>query len=140
MSKYFEIVIFTAALKEYADWILNTIDSFKLITHRLYRQHTTPHEDYAIKDLTKLGRNMERILIVDNLPENFIHNTPNNGIWIHSWYDDMDDIALTVLGEFLKEMVIGKWDVREILTKEVRDKLFECMEGGYEIPSITELI
>jgi len=37
MSKYYEIVIFTAAVKEYADNILDSIDEKKRITHRLYR-------------------------------------------------------------------------------------------------------
>ena len=39
MSKYFEIVIFTAGTQEYADWVLNQID-MGWISHRLYRQHT----------------------------------------------------------------------------------------------------
>jgi TFIIF-interacting CTD phosphatase-like protein len=37
MSQYFEIVIFTAAVKDYADQILDTIDKKNWITHRLYR-------------------------------------------------------------------------------------------------------
>jgi CTD small phosphatase-like protein 2 len=37
LSLYYEIVIFTAALSEYADWILNQIDQKKNISHRLYR-------------------------------------------------------------------------------------------------------
>jgi CTD small phosphatase-like protein 2 len=37
MNKYYEIVIFTAAVKEYADNILNSIDEKKRISHRLYR-------------------------------------------------------------------------------------------------------
>ena len=37
LSQYFEIVIYTAALKDYADWILNSIDRKKVISHRLYR-------------------------------------------------------------------------------------------------------
>jgi len=37
MTKYYEIVIFTAAVKEYADNILDAIDEKKRITHRLYR-------------------------------------------------------------------------------------------------------
>ena len=40
MTKHFEIVIFTAAVKEYADNILDSIDPQKRITHRLYREHT----------------------------------------------------------------------------------------------------
>ena len=37
MSKHYEVVIFTAAVKEYADNILDSIDSQKRITYRLYR-------------------------------------------------------------------------------------------------------
>ncbi len=38
MSKYYEIVIFTAALQDYADYILDRIDpDNQLIKHRLYR-------------------------------------------------------------------------------------------------------
>lgn len=41
MSEFYEIVIFTAALKDYADFILNIIDSKNKIAWRLYREHTT---------------------------------------------------------------------------------------------------
>ena len=37
MSKLYEIVIFTAAVKEYADWILDLIDPQRVISYRLYR-------------------------------------------------------------------------------------------------------
>lgn len=38
MSKIFEIVVFTAAKQDYADFILDYLDPHKnLINHRLYR-------------------------------------------------------------------------------------------------------
>lgn len=37
MSKLFEIVIFTAAMDDYANWTINLIDRFKYVSHRLYR-------------------------------------------------------------------------------------------------------
>lgn len=40
MSKHYEIVIFTASVKQYADTILDIIDKESSISHRLYRQHT----------------------------------------------------------------------------------------------------
>ena len=91
MSEYFEIVIFTAAMPDYADWILDNIDRHNKITHRLYRQHTTINQNYAIKDLNNIGRDLQKTIIIDNLPENFNLTTPLNGIQISSWYDDMDD-------------------------------------------------
>ena len=102
MALYYEIVIFTAAMPEYADKILDNLDaSGFMIKHRLYRQHTTPNEDYAIKDLNLLGRRLEHTIIVDNLAENFMGTTPENGIWVESWYDDMQDQVLSCLQYFL---------------------------------------
>jgi len=37
MKHFYEIVVFTAAIPEYADWIIDSIDPDKCITHRLYR-------------------------------------------------------------------------------------------------------
>ena len=37
MKTFFEIVIFTAAKKDYADRIINKLDNNGLISHRLYR-------------------------------------------------------------------------------------------------------
>ncbi len=41
LSKYYEIVVFTAAEQEYADEVLDALDPNKYIKHRLYRQHLT---------------------------------------------------------------------------------------------------
>lgn len=70
------------------------------------------------KDLKNLGRALERTIIIDNLAENFIHTTPENGIWVESWYDDMDDTVMEQLIPFLKEIVTSRVeDVRKLLTK-----------------------
>lgn len=37
LSLHYEIVIYTAGLKDYADWIINQIDRKRTISHRLYR-------------------------------------------------------------------------------------------------------
>lgn len=58
------------------------MDHRQLITHRLYRQHTHRQKDipYAIKDLNKLGRPLEKTIIIDNIKENFEYTSPDNGI------------------------------------------------------------
>ena len=72
MSEHFEIVIFTAGTKKYADWALSFIINNECISHRLYRQHTLPFNNFYIKDLSRLGRNINKTIIVDNIPDNFI--------------------------------------------------------------------
>ena len=81
MNRYFEIIIFTAAMKEYADWIIDRVDSTGVIKHRLYRRHTTQYNNMFIKDLRKLNRDMNKVVILDNNPENFCFQ-PDHGIFI----------------------------------------------------------
>lgn len=45
IKDYYEIVVFTAATKNYADWVLNQIDLFGNISHWLYRNHTDALDD-----------------------------------------------------------------------------------------------
>lgn len=103
MAKYYEIVIFTAGMKDYADWALSQIAQGRSehnISHRLYRQHALPCQQFYIKDLSLLGRDLNRTIIVDNISENFLLQ-PANGICIKSWYNDPDDTALMQLAPLL---------------------------------------
>ena len=101
LSRYYELVIFTAAIQDYADFILDIIDAKKVIKARLYRQHCSTHEGVSVKDISKLGRNLAKCLIIDNLPENF-QLQPENGIYIQSWYGESEDRALFELAPLLK--------------------------------------
>lgn len=71
-AKYFEIIIFTAATQEYADPLIDIIDPDRLVSHRFYRQHLTEHDKIMIKDLSKIGRDIKTVIILDNVPQNFI--------------------------------------------------------------------
>eukprot|EP00392_Amoebophrya_sp_AT5.2_P015548 g15754.t1 len=111
-----EIVVFTAATQDYADWVMDQIDPNKLIHHRLYRQHALPWGPLFIKDLSKLGRPLERTLIIDNVAENFMLQ-PEHGIFIQAWYDDQNDMALIDLQPLLEELVTSQSTVPGILRK-----------------------
>lgn len=129
MGKYYEIVVFTAALQDYADWILNRLDTNNSVNYRLYRQHTYSQANYHIKDLSKLGRDLSKSIIVDNIPENF-QLQPENGIYIKSWFKDPEDNALMELMPLLKEIVVKQVpDVRSALQK-FRDKMIENIKKG----------
>ena len=67
----------------------------------MYRQHASPQGTTFIKDLSKLGRDLNKVIIVDNVAENF-QLQPDNGIFIKSWFEDMSDTALEELAPLLK--------------------------------------
>jgi len=77
---------------------------------------------------------------VDNLPENF-EQTPKNGIWVESWYDDLDDRVLLLLLPFLRELAEKKVkDVRTVLThKNKIEVIYKCLEEGVSLPSVLSL-
>ena len=118
LNDIYEIITFTAGTKEYADNILNVLDiDNNIIKYRLYRQHTTILGCSIYKDLSKLGRDLSRVIIIDNLKENF-KMQPNNGIFIKTWTNDINDVQFKDILKILKDIVaLNVMDVRTIIQK-----------------------
>ena len=127
MAKYFELIIFTAAAEDYADIVLNELDKNKVINYKLYRKHTEQINGVFIKDLSKLGRDLSKILIVDNNKDNFSLQ-PENGLHICSFVGDQNDDELYHLSSDLMKIIeYNKKDIRPVV-KEIRD----IMKKRYE--------
>ena len=111
VSINFEIIIFTSSAKSYANNILNKIDPLKkFISYRLYNKHTLFEGGKTIKDLSKIGRDLKKIIMVDNLRTN-AKNQLENLYLIKTWTDDVMDKELEILGNFLETIVkAGKYD------------------------------
>jgi Dullard-like phosphatase family protein len=113
----YEIVIFTAGTKEYCDKILDILDlNNNLIKYRLYRSHLSLRNiNNDVKDLSLLGRNLNKIIIIDNLPENY-KLQEDNGLPINSWFGDINDSSLKnllTIMKFIAEKNVK--DVREVV-------------------------
>ena len=131
MAKYFELVIFTAAAEDYADIVLNELDKNKVINYKLYRKHTEQINGVFIKDLSKLGRDLTKILIVDNNKDNFSLQ-PENGLHICSFIGDQNDDELYNLSSDLMKIVeCKKNDIRPVI-KEIKT----IMKKRYESKNI----
>ena len=111
ISKYYEIIIFTSSPKKYADKILNKIDNEgNLISHRLYRQHVLYENGKSVKNLNLIGRDLTKIIFVDNLRSNAKYNL-NNLCPITSWRSDIFDCKLIKLKQKLINIATcGKYD------------------------------
>jgi Dullard-like phosphatase family protein len=124
MKKYYELIIFTSATPEYADPLLQAIEKGqKIFDYKLYRQHTIIYDNEIIKDISKLGRSLDKIIIVDNLQQNF-KLQKENGIMIKPfWGEDNEDTALFALNEILIKIAIEFDDVRKGIIKYKDDIL-----------------
>ena len=98
----YELILFTASTKFYADLVVDQIDPDKKIKYRLYRESCSNLGGSHVKDLSKIGRDLSKTIIVDNSSVAYLYQ-PYNAIAITSWYDDKDDTELyTIMGVLQK--------------------------------------
>ena len=104
ISAYYEIIIFTSSYKPYADYILDKLDINKnIISYRLYKSHVIFEKGRSIKKLSMIGRDLKKIIFVDNLKSNAKYNKKNLYL-IPSWIGDMKDDEIYKLKNKLIEI------------------------------------
>jgi CTD small phosphatase-like protein 2 len=111
----FEVVIFTASMKPYAEQVLKGLDPHNRLKYKFYRDTCTELNGNYVKDLRLLGRDLSRVIIVDNSEVAFSFQ-PENGILIKSWFFDRDDRELENIQRFLTRINSCE-DVRPLLQK-----------------------
>ena len=127
LSEYCEIVIFTAGKQDYADSIIDNLDCADKVSYRLYREHTYIHNESIIKDISRLGRDLAKVVIVDDIEDNY-QLQKENGLHISEYIGDDNDMELLYLMDDLIEMFKNKGiDVREYLP-HIRNKMKERYE------------
>ncbi len=121
LYSYYEIDIFTAALKHYADNIINKLDKDNIyISYRLYRCHCTYEDGKSVKKLSLIGRDLNKIVFVDDLKRNAKYNMKNLAL-VSKWIDNVYDKEIINLKNKLKFIALcGKYD--EDITKGLVDE------------------
>jgi len=115
VAEWFEIVIFTASMQQYADPLIDQLDTQKLVKGRLFRESCLPKEGNFVKDLSLIGQDLTSTIIVDNSPIAYSHNK-ENALPIENWMgDNPQDDALLNLLPFLNALRFTS-DVRSILS------------------------
>ena len=116
VSRYFEVGIFTASVKEYADAVIDYLDPNKtLIKFRLYRNNCINVNDRIfVKDLRIIkGVDLKDIILLDNSIYSFSAQL-NNGILVNSFFNDKNDIELLNVLGYLLNFLLKADDVRII--------------------------
>jgi Dullard-like phosphatase family protein len=116
ICKDFELVIFTASKKDYADLVINAIDpDNQLFSYRIYRESNIFIKNgIYVKDLRIIdNRDLKNCVIVENNILSFI-NQLSNGILVPSFFDNPNDNYLTCLLGYLTNEVLNCDDVQKV--------------------------
>ena len=159
INKYFYLVVYTAALKTYADKILCDLlgeeNMKKIFILKLYRNSVTNNGKDLKLVLNKIVEkdnkfnipskliykkinqkkvfNYDNIILIDNLVENFIDDQFFNGIPIIDYIDNDKDNALVLLTKFFKYFLKKK-----IKDKKLKLKMY-LYNNLYKINSICKI-
>ena len=117
MSLYYEIVIFTASLSQYAEQLISIIDKNKVVKYILNRDSCTFSRGFYFKNLSIINKDLKDVIIVDNNPVSYAFNN-ENGIPILTWIDNPNDTELVKMIPLLKYLSKVN-DVRNVINQIV---------------------
>ncbi|KAI1475245.1 NLI interacting factor-like phosphatase-domain-containing protein [Daldinia eschscholtzii] len=114
VCKWFNLVVFTASVQEYADPVIDWLESErKFFSGRYYRQHCTFRHGAFIKDLSSIEPDLSKVMILDNSPLSYMFHQ-DNAIPIQGWINDPTDNDLLHLVPLLEGLQYVS-DVRALL-------------------------
>ncbi|TLD22604.1 hypothetical protein E2P81_ATG07797 [Venturia nashicola] len=115
VSKWYNLVVFTASVQEYADPVTDWLELERsYFSGRYYRQHCTLRNGAYIKDLSQVEPNLSKVAILDNSPVSYVFHE-DNAIPIEGWISDPTDNDLLHLIPLL-EGLAHCTDVRAVLS------------------------
>ncbi|KAH3759116.1 nuclear lim interactor-interacting protein [Pelomyxa schiedti] len=123
VAHLFEVVVFTASQRVYAETVVNNIDpDHEFIKHQVFRPHCVNAEGFLLKDLRVLNRDLTKTAIIDNSSYVYAYQV-DNGIPITSWVGSTSDVELLTLLPFLRTLHSAN-DIRPLVCNKFHRKFF----------------
>ena len=139
ISQYYELIAFNEGEKKFTDILIDSLEENKIyFEHRFYREHTIIDNNDIVKDLVRIGRDLDKILIIDNMKQNFKYQK-DNGILIKSYFGEeefsrkVNCNILEELGNILIKIAQDGGDIRKGLIKYKDEIINKVTIGNYKI-------
>ena len=117
LSEYYELIVFNEGEKKFTDLLIDSLEQNKIyFEHRFYREHTIIDNNDIVKDLIRIGRALDKILIIDNMKQNFKFQK-DNGIVIKSFFGEENYNILYELEKILIKIAQDGGDIRKGIIK-----------------------
>ena len=126
IKPFFELILFSIDSKEFSDPIINMIEQDKkYFDYKFYKEHCVLYKNNLIKDISLIGRDLSKIIIVDNNEICFELNK-ENGIKISSFNgenNNNNDNKLFELKNILKEIYFKNYNDVRLALKEFHNDI-----------------
>ena len=133
IKPFYEIISYTKLSKEYSDLIIRIIEKNRpLFDYNLYRDHCVLVGNRFIKDISRIGRDMTKIIMIDDVPEN-LENHIENGILILPFDGESgseDDRVLFELKKLLRLFYSAGFEDLRNAIKSFRNEIFDKITLG----------
>ncbi|CAG8491747.1 3813_t:CDS:10 [Paraglomus brasilianum] len=112
MANLYELVIWTAQPTYTAEPLLLKLDPLGMAPFKLTRDQTRYVDGKHVKDLSKLNRDLSKVIIMDSDPDAYSLQ-PENAIYVPPWNGDPKDTFLIDIIPFLEYFIL--FDVQDVL-------------------------
>eukprot|EP00667_Euglena_gracilis_P014729 EG_transcript_15267 len=126
-----EVVLWTAGTEPYARLAIRHVDPDGGIRHSIFRDPSWFQMPTYVKDLRRLGRPLDRVLLVDNSAGVCVQ--PDNAIVVRDFFSSSDstDDVLIRLRPLLEALVKSQLPVPEFLAQCAKAGLLRQQQGFY---------
>ena len=124
ISQYYELIVFSSGIKDYAEQIINFIEiDEKYFDYRLYRQNNNYFNEKNYKDIKKLGRDLKKTIIIDNENDNIENKIVINNFIINDDCDEINDRVLYNLVNILIKIGNDEPDDIRVFLRKNRNEI-----------------
>ena len=124
IKPFYEIISFSTETKDFCDSIINMIEQDKkYFEYNFYKEHCVLYNNNFVKDISLIGRDISKIIIVDNDEKCFGLNK-ENGIKIKTFNEEnSNDNKLFELKKILKDLYIQNFEDVRIAIKIYKNNI-----------------
>ena len=130
VQKYYDLILFTSSDINEANPLIEVIEQKKkYFSYKFYLQHNILINNTFVKGVSRIGKDLDKIIMVDNLVNNYQFQKRNT-ILIKSFYgEENSDKKLFYLKEILVKIAKEGGDLRNGIEK-YREEIFDKVSSN----------
>ena len=116
-AQLYEVVVYSSLPSHEGDVVVKKLDPFGCITYALYRSATESFQGTAVKDISRLNRNLDKVIVIGHDTKGFGKH-PDNLLPTQPWLGDPKDASLEEAVDFLEALALSRpKDIRPIISR-----------------------